>query len=86
MNLVNERAFTTPGKHQGGRRLPAGRKRVGYRKMVTGLAFLGVFVVFGGSNNYSVMVTPWFGEQTWIKRLVVLLLLERARITPLFLI
>ncbi|KAJ3863661.1 endoplasmic reticulum protein [Lentinula novae-zelandiae] len=70
INLVHERTFTAPGKHEGGRRLPAGRKRVGYRKMVTGLAFLGVFVVFGGSNNYSVMVTPWFAEQSWLKRVL----------------
>lgn len=78
MNLVNERAFTAPnsttttnGKDKPRRRLlPPGRKRVGYRKMLTGLAFLGIFVVFGGSNNYSVMVTPWFKEQSWGKRLV----------------
>ncbi|GAW08253.1 endoplasmic reticulum protein [Lentinula edodes] len=70
INLVHERTFTAPDKHEGGRRLPAGRKRVGYRKMVTGLAFLGVFVVFGGSNNYSVMVTPWFAEQSWLKRVL----------------
>ncbi|KAF5393923.1 hypothetical protein D9757_000377 [Collybiopsis confluens] len=68
MNLVYERTFTAPGKHEGGRRLPTGRKRVGYRKMFTGLAFLGVFVVFGGKNNFGVMVTDWFAEQSWGKR------------------
>ncbi|KAF9076609.1 MBOAT, membrane-bound O-acyltransferase family-domain-containing protein [Rhodocollybia butyracea] len=72
MNLVHERTFTTPGSQgkEGGRRLPAGRKRVGYRKFVTGLAFLGAFIVFGGSNNFSVMATPWFAEQSWGKRVL----------------
>lgn len=77
-NLVNDRGFTAPastttsnGKDKPrGRLLPPGRKRVGYRKMLTGLAFLGIFVVFGGSNNFSVMVTPWFKEQSWGKRSV----------------
>lgn len=57
-----------------GRKLPSGRKRVAYRKMVTGLVFLGIFVVFGGTYNYTVVLTDWFAEQSLLYRYVTLCL------------
>ena len=40
--------------------IPKGRKRVAYRKMVVGLAWLGVFVLFAGQYNYGNAVKDWF--------------------------
>lgn len=45
------------------RAIPDGRKRVAYRKMLTGLAFLGIFMVLGPSYNYAIALTPWFAKQ-----------------------
>lgn len=53
-----------------GRLVPRGRKRVAYRKMVVGLAFLGLFVALGGQYNYSLALTPWFLEQSLLYRYV----------------
>ncbi|KAJ7162609.1 endoplasmic reticulum protein [Mycena crocata] len=65
MDLINETMFKNlKVKGKAGRNVPAGRKRVAYRKMVFGLLYLGTFVVFGGSWNYSVSLTPWFVEQS----------------------
>lgn len=52
------------------RAIPDGRKRVAYRKMVTGLVFLGLFVVLNPSYNYSTALTPWFAEQSLLHRYV----------------
>ncbi|EGO01516.1 hypothetical protein SERLA73DRAFT_103339 [Serpula lacrymans var. lacrymans S7.3] len=65
ISLIDETLFTSAESSRVGvitqkRAVPNGRKRVAYRKMVTGLAFLGLFVVFGPSFNYSVAITPWF--------------------------
>lgn len=43
-----------------GRLVPRGRKRVAYRKMVTGLIYLGLFVVLGGQYNYGMATQDWF--------------------------
>lgn len=48
-------AVTIPG-----RLVPRGRKRVAYRKMVMGLIFLGLFVVFGGQYNFSIAIGDGF--------------------------
>ncbi|THH33641.1 hypothetical protein EUX98_g500 [Antrodiella citrinella] len=45
-----------------GRLVPKGRKRVAYRKLVVGLVYLGIFVVFGGQYNYSNAVQDWFSD------------------------
>ena len=45
------------------RRVPHGRKRVAYLHLVIGLAFLGVFAVYGGRAAYQRVLTPtWY---TW---------------------
>lgn len=38
--------------------------------MITGSALLDMFVVFSGSNDHSVMITPWCWEESRGKRLV----------------
>ncbi|KAF7331726.1 Lysophospholipid acyltransferase [Mycena kentingensis (nom. inval.)] len=73
MELVNETVFkklTVKGK--GGRNIPDGRKRVAYRKMALGLAYLGVFVVVGGHWNFALTLTPWFVKQSMMMRIVIL--------------
>ena len=51
-----------------GRLIPRGRKRVAYRKMVVGLVYLGLFVVFGGKYNYSVALQEWFPRKNLFYR------------------
>lgn len=68
-SLIDESLFksvesTTPMR----RAIPDGRKRVAYRKMVTGLVFLGLFVALGSSYNFAITLTPWFAEQTLFYR------------------
>lgn len=53
-----------------GRLVPRGRKRVAYRKMLTGLVYLGLFVVLGGQYNYSIAVVDSFTERSLFYRYV----------------
>ncbi|KAJ7672880.1 MBOAT, membrane-bound O-acyltransferase family-domain-containing protein [Mycena rosella] len=72
MDLINETVFKTLAvKGKSGRNVPAGRKRVAYRKMVTGLVYLGIFIVLGGSWNFSISLTPWFLEQSLFYRIAI---------------
>jgi lysophospholipid acyltransferase len=69
MDLVNETMFKKLAvKGKNGRNIPAGRKRVAYRKMLFGLVYLGIFVVFSGTWNYGISMTPWFVEQSLLYR------------------
>ncbi len=47
-----------------GRLVPRGRKRVAYRKLAMGLAYLGMFVVLGGQYNYGIAIQDWFGQKS----------------------
>lgn len=58
-------AVTIPG-----RLVPRGRKRVAYRKMVTGLVYLGLFVVFGGQYNFSIATQDSFVQRSLFYRYV----------------
>ena len=51
-----------------GRLVPRGRKRVAYRKMATGLAFLGAFVVLGGQYNFSIALQDSFPKRSLLYR------------------
>lgn len=85
MELVHEIGFQDPKikeKAKPGRKLPQGRKRVAYRKMVMGLLYLGTYVVIGGTYNLSTPLKPWFMEKNFIQRLFLFQLfgpLERAK-------
>ncbi|KAG6861485.1 hypothetical protein C0995_015912 [Termitomyces sp. Mi166 len=84
-SLIHETVFDddkVKEKTKGGRKLPSGRKRNAYAKMVMGLIYLGIFVVFGGSNNYSTALTPWFMEHNLFVRIFLFQIygfLERAK-------
>ena len=84
--LVDESLFAAAnGRTKPGRAIPSGRKRVAYRKLVIGLVFLGLFIVFGGSCNFAVALTPWFASKGLVYRCVlffsqVMLLLGRRLI------
>jgi lysophospholipid acyltransferase len=72
--LVEETVFknaAASGKELKGGRIPAGRKRAAYMKLVTGLAFLGAFVLFGPKFNYTVALQSWFKEKPYLYRSVV---------------
>ncbi|KAG7096611.1 hypothetical protein E1B28_004028 [Marasmius oreades] len=70
-SLVDETVFKEKNiKGIKGRNLADGRKRFGYRKMVAGLVFLGIFVVVGGRYNPSVILSPHFAEKSLLIRIV----------------
>ncbi|KAJ7229056.1 endoplasmic reticulum protein [Mycena pura] len=72
MDLINETKFKNLVlKGKGGRNVPSGRKRAAYRKMLAGLVYLGVFVGFSSSWNYSISLTPWFVQQSLLFRIAV---------------
>jgi len=55
-------------KAKQGRKLPPGRKRVAYTKMFMGLLYLGLFVVFGATHNFSAALEPSFTEKSILVR------------------
>lgn len=67
MSLVDESIYkvaeTSANTPKSGRKVPKGRKRVAYRKMVIGLGFLGLFVTLSGSYNFGVAIQPWFSAR-----------------------
>ncbi|KAF7301578.1 hypothetical protein MIND_00723300 [Mycena indigotica] len=72
MDLVNETQFKDLKiKGKRGRNMPDGRKRVAYRKMVYGLIYLGVFVVFGPNWSFQLTKTDWFLHQPLYIRIAV---------------
>ena len=73
MELINETMFQhahVKDTLKAGHRLPAGRKRAAYTKMVMGLIYLGAFVVLGGKYNYSISLTDEFAKMPLLKRYV----------------
>ncbi len=72
MALVDETIFVTPkGKEKPlppGRRVPQGRKRVAYRRLVTGLIYLGLYVALAGTFNFNVALDEWFVRKSLVYR------------------
>ena len=71
--MINETMFQhahVKATLQAGRRLPPGRKRAAYTKMVMGLIYLGTFVLLGGKYNYSISLTDEFARMPLLKRCV----------------
>jgi len=75
MSLIDESIYKSAGptKHMSGikpgPKVPKGRKRVAYRKMVIGLIWLCFFVTLSGSHNYSVTLEPWFANHNILYRI-----------------
>ncbi|KAF9531014.1 MBOAT, membrane-bound O-acyltransferase family-domain-containing protein [Crepidotus variabilis] len=72
-DLVNETMFQhshVKATVKAGRRLPPGRKRAAYTKMVMGLVYLGSFVVLGPTINFTVALKPEFAKYSLIERIV----------------
>lgn len=68
-SLIDESLFKSVESTKPMRRtIPDGRKRVAYRKMLTGLVFLGLFVVLNPSYNFATALTPRFAEQNLFYR------------------
>jgi lysophospholipid acyltransferase len=73
MELINETTFQNSqvkAKVKPGRRLPPGRKRAAYTKMLFGLMYLGVFVLYRGKYNYQVALKPEFMKHSLLVRYV----------------
>jgi lysophospholipid acyltransferase len=65
--LVNASAFKEEQKSTG-RRMPPGRKRVAYWRALQGIAFLGLFVLYGGQYDFTYMLErAWFARTWWNK-------------------
>lgn len=70
-SLIDESLFSSKGKKEAkssGRRIPSGRKRVAYRKMLIGLAFLGMYVTQIGTFNFAVSLQDWFLQKGLLYR------------------
>ncbi|KAG2014127.1 endoplasmic reticulum protein [Coprinopsis cinerea AmutBmut pab1-1] len=73
MDLVNEAMFKDEKikpKIKPGRRLPSYRKRAAYTRLVMGLVYLGVFVVFGPKFYYAKGATEEFAQQSLLRRII----------------
>ncbi|KIY71758.1 endoplasmic reticulum protein [Cylindrobasidium torrendii FP15055 ss-10] len=70
MELITERLYDNlPVKDNVTRKLPKGRKRVAYSKMVLGLMFLGGYVLLATKYNYRVTLQPAFAKMPLLQRL-----------------
>ena len=73
MDLINETTFENAeikSKVKPGRRLPPGRKRAAYTKMLSGFVYLGAFVFYSGKYNYQVALKPEFMKHSLLMRYV----------------
>lgn len=76
MSLIDESIFKSTAANgnvhdtKSARKVPRGRKRVAYRKMIMGLIFLGLFVTLGGSFNYGMATKSWFTARSLTYRYV----------------
>ena len=71
MALVHETIYKnvdSSGKTLKNMRVPSGRKRAAYTKLLTGLSFLGAFVVLGPKFNYGILLQPWFKAKPLLYR------------------
>jgi len=68
--LVHETVFmNSPQKGSVVRqKMPAGRKRTAYYKMLRGLVFLGLYVVFGPTYNFSILLLDSWNVQSFLAR------------------
>lgn len=67
MSVVNASGYKSEGKTSGSR-LPPGRKRVAYWRALQGIAFLGLFVLYGGQYDFTYMLeNSWFTRPWWDK-------------------
>ena len=61
---------TAKSKATLGHKLPPGRKRVAYTKLLMGMFYLGLFVVFGAKHNFATALEPWFATRNVLVRYV----------------
>ena len=79
MELINETTFQNAqvkAKVKPGRRLPPGRKRAAYTKLVFGLVYLGAFVLYNGTYSYRIALTPEFMKRSLLTRYVLFLMCQ----------
>ncbi|KAJ2929534.1 hypothetical protein H1R20_g7551, partial [Candolleomyces eurysporus] len=73
MDVVNETMFNHPDvrpKIKPGRRMPSYRKRAAYTRMLLGLIYLGIFVVFGPKFYFGAGLKPEFRKMSLVKRII----------------
>jgi lysophospholipid acyltransferase len=69
-DVITERLFDLKQVKGDTRKIPSGRKRVAYTKMLSGLCYLGIYVVFGSKYNFCAMLEPWFAELSFPRRVL----------------
>ena len=50
------------------KRVPHGRKRVAYNRMLSGLGFLGLFVLFGSKHAYDTVLADAWLQKSFLNR------------------
>lgn len=84
MELINETTFQNAqvkAKIKPGRRIPPGRKRAAYTKLVFGLVYLGAFVLYNGTYSYRVALTPEFMKHSLLMRYILFLMCQGCNMT-----
>ena len=70
-SLVDGTLFdVTAGPDQPRKSIPTGRKRTAYRKMLSALVFLGIYMGLSPIISFHTSVTDWFLEQSLPYRFV----------------
>ncbi|KAG8895989.1 lysophospholipid acyltransferase [Tulasnella sp. 403] len=71
MALVNETVYGAAANgntKRSSKRVPSGRKRVAYRKLLTGVACLGMYAVYDGKFSYQLMLqSSWMTKPFWYR-------------------
>lgn len=83
LSLINGTSFDgTDGSEPRRQALPNGRKRAAYRKMLSALGFLGIYMGIAPKISFQTPVTDWFLQQNLLSRILVVQLagfVERSR-------
>ncbi|KAG9015485.1 lysophospholipid acyltransferase [Tulasnella sp. JGI-2019a] len=68
MALINETAFEKFRTEDKQSRIPSGRRRVAFQKLIFGLAGIGFYAVYGGKFGYEVMLKEgWAQNPIWYR-------------------
>lgn len=82
--LVHETVFVNTPSKEGAkvqRSMPIGRKQSAYRKMLRGITFLGLFVVFGPNFNFGALLLDSWKEKAKISQYVKVKCLFKTSLT-----
>ncbi|KAG9014403.1 lysophospholipid acyltransferase [Tulasnella sp. 427] len=84
MALIDETLYegAAPASPNSSKRVPVGRKRVAYQKLVLGVSCIAFYALYGGQFNYAVTAADWYVTKPFWYRFLytqVMGLLQRVR-------